>query len=128
MGHSVLTVSSVSFIPLPKVAICNRLLCFKKVVRMYILTTRIFISLQYIELARTLRYYGQIPAGEAVTDACNVAGSIAGTTCRVRVSLASKELTLATLTQPTREQRYKVTRMRCWRITTLHSVSFLNAN
>lgn len=80
-----------------------------------------------MELAKTLRHYGRIPAGEAVTESVNVGGTGAGpdATCRVRVSLASKELTLLSLTQPAREQRYKVTRMRCWRIITLHSVSLI---
>ncbi|CAH2226421.1 jg7388, partial [Pararge aegeria aegeria] len=74
----------------------------------------------YIELARTLSYYSSIPAGDAVTDAVNV-GEPNSATIRVRVSLASKELTLASVTNPSHEQRYKVTRMRCWRITTLHN-------
>lgn len=79
---------------------------------------------EYMELAKTLRHYGRIPAGEAVTESVNVGGPGAGpdAPCRVRVSLASKELTLLSLTQPAREQRYKVTRMRCWRIITLHSI------
>ncbi|KAM3967724.1 sorting nexin 17 [Aphomia sociella] len=74
---------------------------------------------EYIELARTLRHYGRIPAGEAITDAEELGGSDA---LRVRVSLASKELTLTSVTNPTQEQRFKVTRMRCWRITTLHTM------
>ncbi|XP_063823385.1 sorting nexin-17 [Ostrinia nubilalis] len=74
---------------------------------------------EYIELARTLRHYGRIPAGEAMTDSSNVGDSSEGL-CRVRVSLASKELTVTSVTHPTREQKFKVTRMRCWRITTLH--------
>ncbi|XP_061709179.1 sorting nexin-17 [Cydia pomonella] len=74
---------------------------------------------EYLELARTLRHYGRIPAGEAVTDASNISGAT-GATCRVSVALAGRELML---TSPqAREQRYKVTRMRCWRITTLHGV------
>ncbi|XP_049874775.1 sorting nexin-17 [Pectinophora gossypiella] len=83
---------------------------------------------EYIELSRTLRHYGRIPAGEAVTDSSNVAGGAPGVPSRVRVSLASKELTLMTVNQPVREQRYKVTRMRCWRITTLHSVERAQTN
>ncbi|XP_034835128.1 sorting nexin-17 [Maniola hyperantus] len=82
---------------------------------------------EYIELARTLRHYSSIPAGEALTDAVNV-GEPNGATIRVRVSLASKELTLASVTHPTHEQRYKVTRMRCWRITTLHNVERSQTN
>ncbi|KAH9641744.1 hypothetical protein HF086_003870 [Spodoptera exigua] len=77
---------------------------------------------EYVELAKTLRHYGRIPAGEAVTELSNVTDGAPEGTCRVRVSLASKELTLLSLTPPAREQRYKVTRMRCWRITTLHTI------
>ncbi|XP_037298503.1 LOW QUALITY PROTEIN: sorting nexin-17-like [Manduca sexta] len=85
---------------------------------------------EYMELARTLKHYGRVPAGEAVTDSVNVFGVTGGSgaggagdaPCRVRVALASKELTLVSVAQPSREQRYKVTRMRCWRITTLHAI------
>lgn len=77
---------------------------------------------EYLELAKTLRHYGRIPAGEAVTECNNISEEAGEGTCRVRVSLASKELTLLGLAPPAREQRYKVTRMRCWRITTLHSI------
>lgn len=66
-----------------------------------------------------------MPAGEAVTESSNISGGGSDSTCRVRVSLASKELTLTSIDQPHREQRYKVTRMRCWRITTLHTVSII---
>ncbi|XP_073957090.1 sorting nexin 17 [Choristoneura fumiferana] len=76
---------------------------------------------EYLELARTLRHYGRIPAGEAVTDASAVPGGDAGAG-RVTVALAGRELLLAAVGSPGREQRYKVTRMRCWRITTLHGV------
>lgn len=86
------------------------------------LITHVF---QYIELARTLRHYDRVPAGEAVTESSNISGGGSDSTCRVRVSLASKELTLTSIDQPHREQRYKVTRMRCWRITTLHTVSII---
>ncbi|XP_068626232.1 sorting nexin-17 [Battus philenor] len=85
----------------------------------------------YIEVARGSRYYGRVPAGEAVTDAHHLSGSAtaeASGSCRVRVSLASKELTLTSVAQPLREQRYKVTRMRCWRITTLHAVEKSQTN
>ncbi|CAH2050660.1 unnamed protein product, partial [Iphiclides podalirius] len=83
---------------------------------------------EYIELARTTRHYGRVPAGEAVTDARHVIDAAAEGQCRVRVSLASKELTLSSVAQPPREQRYKVTRMRCWRITTLHAMERLQTN
>ncbi|XP_047545311.1 sorting nexin-17 [Vanessa atalanta] len=82
---------------------------------------------EYIELARSLRHYGSIPAGEALTDAVNI-GEADTTVIRARVSLASKELTLTSVTHPSHEQRYKVTRMRCWRITTLHNVERSQAN
>ncbi|XP_013176517.1 PREDICTED: sorting nexin-17 [Papilio xuthus] len=87
---------------------------------------------EYIEVARSCRYYGRVPAGEAVTEAHHVTGAATsgagGGPCRVRVSLASKELTLTSVTQPVREQRYKVTRMRCWRITTLHTMEKPQSN
>ncbi|KAJ0182379.1 hypothetical protein K1T71_001748 [Dendrolimus kikuchii] len=83
---------------------------------------------EYLELARTLRHYGRIPAGEALTDSSNVAWGSNEATCRVRVSLAAKELTLMGMMQPPREQRFKVTRMRCWRITTLHSMEMPQTN
>lgn len=83
---------------------------------------------EYIELARTLRHYGRIPAGEAVTDIGNLSGDSPDCGGRVRVSLASKELTLQSVANPAREQRYKVTRMRCWRITTLHPIERRQAN
>ncbi|XP_047507301.1 sorting nexin-17 isoform X2 [Pieris napi] len=75
---------------------------------------------EYIELARSLRHYGRIPAGEGLTEAVNI-GDMGGALINVRVSLACKELSLTSVTHPSHEQRYKVTRMRCWRITTLHS-------
>ncbi|XP_013197159.2 sorting nexin-17 isoform X2 [Amyelois transitella] len=81
---------------------------------------------EYVELARSLRHYGRVPAGLASTEAVNVGGS-SSDPCRVRVSLASKELTLTSVAQG-REQRYKVTRMRCWRITTLHTMERPHAN
>lgn len=80
-------------------------------------------TLQYMELARTLRHYGRLPAGEAATDSMSTLGGGNDTTYKVRVSLGSRELTLTSITHPNREQRFKVTRMRCWRITTLHCVS-----
>ncbi|CAF4795695.1 unnamed protein product [Pieris macdunnoughi] len=76
---------------------------------------------EYIELARSLRHYGRIPAGEGLTEALNI-GDMGGALINVRVSLACKELSLTSVTHPSHEQRYKVTRMRCWRITTLHSL------
>ncbi|OWR50289.1 putative sorting nexin [Danaus plexippus plexippus] len=80
---------------------------------------------EYIEMARTLRHYGSVPAGEAITEAINVGDS--NGSIRVRVSLASKELTLTSL-DTRHEQRYKVTRMRCWRITTLHTMERQQTN
>ncbi|CAH0766323.1 unnamed protein product [Diatraea saccharalis] len=76
---------------------------------------------EYIELARTLRHYGRIPAGEAITDS-SVISDDGSDQCKVLVSLGAKELTLTTALHRYKEQRFKVTRMRCWRITTLHAV------
>ncbi|VVC93327.1 unnamed protein product [Leptidea sinapis] len=76
---------------------------------------------EYIETAQRLQHYGRIPAGEALTDSVNIAEVGSNNSVRVRVSLASKELSLTSIMHPNHEQKYKVTRMKCWRITTLHN-------
>ncbi|CAH2989226.1 unnamed protein product [Chilo suppressalis] len=82
---------------------------------------------EYIELARSLRHYGRIPAGEAITDSSVISES-GSDQCRVLVSLGAKELTLSSATYRSKEQRFKVTRMRCWRITTLHAMERASTN
>lgn len=82
---------------------------------------------EYIELAQSLRHYGRIPAGEAVVETAGLFG-LGGGPVRVRTSLAAKELTIMTMGQPQKEHRFKVTRMRCWRITTLHQNDRVQTN
>ncbi|KAK6618108.1 hypothetical protein RUM44_002551 [Polyplax serrata] len=72
---------------------------------------------QYLELARTLKYYGFLQFRPCVCD-YPYPGS------KVLVSAGNKELNLRVkLTEgdDMRQGSFKVTRMRCWRITTLYS-------
>ncbi|XP_041975241.1 sorting nexin-17 [Aricia agestis] len=82
---------------------------------------------EYIELARTLRRYGSIPAGDAITDASNVCDPTA-TTAKVRVHLTAKDLTVTCTAHPDHERKYKITKMRCWRITTIHNFDHQQTN
>ncbi|KAK7863146.1 hypothetical protein R5R35_012761 [Gryllus longicercus] len=72
---------------------------------------------EYLELARTLKYYGFLQFRPCVCDYPRP-GS------RVLVSAGNRELNLRvrlTDSSAVREGSFKVTRMRCWRITTLHN-------
>lgn len=72
---------------------------------------------QYLELARTLKYYGFLQFRPCVCD-YPYPGS------NVLVSAGNKELNLRVRLMDgddIRQGSFKVTRMRCWRITTLHS-------
>lgn len=74
--------------------------------------------LQYLELARTLKYYGFLQFRPCICD-YPYPGS------KVLVSAGNKELNLRVKLSDgddVRQGSFKVTRMRCWRITTLHSV------
>ncbi|KAL4716858.1 hypothetical protein ACJJTC_012669 [Scirpophaga incertulas] len=82
---------------------------------------------EYLELARTLQDYSRIPAGEALTNS-SVMEESEEDQCRVKVTLGAKDLTLTSVTHPTRQKRFKVTRMRCWRITTLHVMERIQTN
>ncbi|PSN32989.1 Sorting nexin-17, partial [Blattella germanica] len=72
---------------------------------------------EYLDLARTLKYYGFLQFRPCLCDYPRP-GS------RVLVSAGNRELNLRvrlTEGQEMREGSFKVTRMRCWRITTLHN-------
>lgn len=72
---------------------------------------------EYLELARTLKYYGFLQFRPCICDYPKP-GS------RVLVSAGNRELNLRVRLsdgQDMREGSFKVTRMRCWRITTLHN-------
>ncbi|EEB20430.1 Sorting nexin-17, putative [Pediculus humanus corporis] len=72
---------------------------------------------QYLELARTLKYYGFLQFRPCICD-YPYPGS------KVLVSAGNKELNLRVKLSDgddVRQGSFKVTRMRCWRITTLHS-------
>lgn len=79
-----------------------------------------FLMIQYLEVARTLKYYGFLQFRPCTCDYPRP-GS------RVLVGIGNSELNLRVRLgdgQDIREGSFKVTRMRCWRITTLHNVSF----
>ncbi|XP_067008355.2 sorting nexin-17 [Anabrus simplex] len=72
---------------------------------------------EYLELARTLKYYGFLQFRPCICDYPRP-GS------RVLVSAGNRELNLRVRLgegRDIREGSFKVTRMRCWRITTLHN-------
>jgi sorting nexin-17 len=74
---------------------------------------------QYLDVARTLKYYGFLQFRPCLCDYPRQ-----GT--RVLVSIGNRELNLRVRLaegQEIREGSFKVTRMRCWRITTLYNVS-----
>lgn len=76
---------------------------------------------EYLELARTLKYYGYMQFGYAISD-------YPQPNTRVIVAIGKRELNmrLPSATEcNTREGCFKVTRMRCWRITTVRKVSLL---
>ncbi|GFG30468.1 hypothetical protein Cfor_09310 [Coptotermes formosanus] len=72
---------------------------------------------EYLDLARTLKYYGFLQFRPCICD-YPLPGS------QVLVSIGNRELNLRVKLaegQDMREGSFKVTRMRCWRITTLHN-------
>lgn len=75
----------------------------------------------YLQLARSLKYYGFLQFKPCVCDypkpQSPVLVNIGNQELNLRVRLASE--------QEVREGSFKVTRMRCWRITALHNVSVL---
>lgn len=76
---------------------------------------------EYVELARTLKYYGFLQFKPCVCDYPKPNST-------VLVSIGNQELNLRVNVgqgQEMREGCFKVTRMRCWRITVLHNVSYI---
>jgi sorting nexin-17 len=72
---------------------------------------------QYLEIARSLPCYGCVQFSHATVD-YPLPNSPA------LVIIGNKELSLRTLSgKKIQETKFKVTRMRCWRVTTIHSVS-----
>lgn len=73
---------------------------------------------EYLELARTLKYYGFLQFKPCICDYPKPQSV-------VLVSIGNQELNLRVKLdneQDVREGCFKVTRMRCWRITALHNV------
>ncbi|GJQ68174.1 hypothetical protein Trydic_g10737 [Trypoxylus dichotomus] len=69
---------------------------------------------EYIELARTLKYYGYI---QFVPCYCDYPKP----KTKVLVAIGGQELSLRLIGQVVKEGSFKVTRMRCWRITATHN-------
>lgn len=68
---------------------------------------------EYIELARSLKYYGYI---QFVPCYCDYPKP----QTKVLVAIGGQELSLRLIGQVIKEGSFKVTRMRCWRITATH--------
>lgn len=68
---------------------------------------------EYIELARMLKYYGYIQFNSCYCDYPKAQ-------TQVLVAIGGQELSLRLLGPPIVEGSFKVTRMRCWRITATH--------
>lgn len=74
--------------------------------------------LQFIRLAQTLKYYGYIKFDPCVTDFpekdCQVIVSAGNNELNFHIKLPNKQM---------KEGSFKVTRMRCWRVTSSVSVN-----
>lgn len=71
---------------------------------------------EYLEIARTLPSYGSVKFSNAIVDypAANE---------KAFIIIGNKELSIRTnLGSKTQETKFKVTRMRCWRVTTNYNV------
>lgn len=77
-----------------------------------------FCPHQYLQIARKLPSYGSIKFSNAITD-------FPCANSRVNISIGNKELSIQTTTVDGKcqETKFKITRMRCWRVTTNYNVS-----
>lgn len=78
---------------------------------------------EYLDVARTLKFYGFLQFRPCLCDYPHPG-------CQVLVSIGNRELNLRVRMaegQNMREGSFKVTRMRCWRITTLHNNAETNS-
>lgn len=74
-------------------------------------------KIEYIELARSLKYYGYIQFDQCYCDYPNPE-------TEVLVAIGGQELSVRLLGADIVEGSFKVTRMRCWRITATHVSAF----
>lgn len=69
----------------------------------------------YLELARTLRHYGHVQFAECICDVPRPA-------TRARISIGQHELSVMSCGEGEHhETAFRITRMRCWRITAVHN-------
>lgn len=82
--------------------------------------TRNFFAIKYLQIARKLPSYGSIKFCQASVDYPK--GS-----SMVNIIIGNKELSIQTISHDGKyhETKFKITRMRCWRVTTNYSVSNL---
>jgi sorting nexin-17 len=72
---------------------------------------------EYLEIARSLPCYGCVQFSHAIVDYPHLNSP-------ALVIIGNKELSLRTCAgKKIQETKFKVTRMRCWRVTTIHNVS-----
>lgn len=72
---------------------------------------------EFLEVARNLPSYGVIQFQKAIVDYPEAS-------TQTSVTIGNKELSTRTIVgKKVQEARFKVTRMRCWRVTTIHNVS-----
>lgn len=80
--------------------------------------SNLFSSFQYLNIARYLKYYGYIQFAPCYSDypECN---------SKVLLAIGGNELNLRVLSPEKYEVVFKVSRIRCWRITTIQNVSII---
>ena len=74
---------------------------------------------QYLNVVRLLKYYGYIQFAPCYCD-------YPERSSKVLLAIGENELNLRVLSSEEHEIAFKVSRMRCWRITTIQNVSVMN--
>lgn len=74
---------------------------------------------QYLNIARHLKYYGYIQFAPCYCDYPEHSS-------KVLLAVGGNELNLRVLSSEEHEVAFKVSRMRCWRITTIQNVGIIN--
>lgn len=79
----------------------------------------VFLLFQYLNIVRYLKYYGYVQFAPCYCD-------YPQRNSRVLLAIGGNELNLRVLSSEEHEVVFKVSRMRCWRITTIQNVSVTN--
>lgn len=91
----------------------NSILCHNEIKNQLAHLQARLAKVEYIELARLLKYYGYIQFDPCYCDYPNPQ-------TQVLVAIGGQELSVRLLGPDIVEGSFKVTRMRCWRITATH--------